>query len=138
MKKMIFFLLAASGFILIWIIILRLLGFKFNKDYFSYNRNQCILNQQREVEGCVFWSRNDKLRDKDWKNQFAFDFAHCVKYKNVPFPASLDEMGDPRCELEAFYAQKREENWAYLTSKEHDLFFNDCANQFCPTERLLN
>jgi hypothetical protein len=143
--------------ILLALIIIRLLGYQFNKNFISdslnFNKQQCIEKEyptyynHSGIAGCVFWMREDYLgKTQSWRTLFKRDDAYCIqKYENVSKSSSGNlfsdlfsgESSDPKCEYEAFRAQKRNENWAYLVSKEKDGFYNYCVGQICPSPKMF-
>jgi|SRR3989344_5803357 len=153
MKKIIITTLGLLLITLFALLIIRLLGYQFNKnfisDFLSFNKQQCIEKKyptyynHSGIEGCVFWMRDDYLgKTQSWRELFKKDDAYCSrKYKNEN-KSSLDnlfsdEYWDPKCEYEAFRAQKRNENWTYLVSKEKDGFYNYCVDQICPSPKMF-
>ncbi|MCX6744563.1 MAG: hypothetical protein NTX82_03495 [Candidatus Parcubacteria bacterium] len=147
MKKFILITISSLLIIILALLIVRLLGYSFNKDFLSFNKQQCISKNQREIEGCTFWMRVNYLeKTQGWADLFKKEDAYCSeKYKNentnidVYKPLfSLPEMSDPLCNLEAFKDQKRKENWEYLTSKEKDGYYYYCEeNKACPRPKLF-
>ncbi len=57
-------------FILLVLLILNLLGFKFNKNFFDFNKKECIEKEfttrlgHSGIQGCIFWMRHDDLQKK--------------------------------------------------------------------------
>jgi len=151
MKKL--FLILASFFLFVVLVIgslivIKMLGYSFNKDFastlFTFNKQQCIATEyptyidHSGIEGCVFWMRNDYLEKTQlWAGQFKKDDAYCdSEYTNKPKTTILDfsdwnESNDPKCGYEGFKAQKRNENWNYLVSKEQDGIYKYCVDQIC-------
>lgn len=128
---------------------MRLLGYKFNKDFLSFNRQQCIdrefptYDNHSGIEGCIFWMRNDYLeKTQSWNTLFKRDDNYCdQKYKNIGkstlFSGLADYYNDPKCTYESFKKTKRDENWDYLVSKEKDGIYDYCVNQICPRQPLF-
>lgn len=139
---------------LLWVVIIRLLGFQLNREFFTFNKEQCIAKEyptyyhHSGIEGCIFWSRNDYLENREnWKSLFHRDDQYCeqkyglVNDPNLSFKEQLDltfqESRDPKCDYEGIKNQKRQENWQYLISKDKDQFYYSCVEQICPTKSLL-
>lgn len=154
LKKIIITTLGLLLIILLALIIIRLLGYQYNKgfvkEFFSFNREQCIEQEyptyyhHSGIEGCIFWMREDYLqKEQGWHNLFQRDDAYCSqKYEKEGDALSnsvISFLGnsDPKCEYEAFRAQKRNENWAHLTSKEKDGFYDYCVNKICPRPKMF-
>ena len=149
MKKIIITTLGLLLIILLALIIIRLLGYHFNKDFISFNKQRCIEEEYSTyyhhsgIEGCVFWMREDYIgKTQSWRELFKKDEAYCSqKYENENKSSFSNlfsgEYDDPKCEYEAFRAQKRIENWSYLVSKEKDGFYNYCVDQICPSPKMF-
>jgi len=126
-------------------LIMHLLGYKINKEYFAYDRERCIEEEyptyyhHSGIEGCIFWMRNDYLEKKQsWRSQFSIDTEYCnSKYNKNDFKDKMDKMGDPKCSYIGFKKLKRKENWDYLISEEKDDFYEYCVNQACPEPPLF-
>ena len=141
--------LAGLFSILLVLIILKLMGYSFNKDYFSFDKQQCIASEDETraghsgIQECIFWMRNDYLeKTQSWKDEFAKDTDYCnEKYggdtTKAASYAGFKSLSDPRCNYGPFTNQKRQENWAYLVSKEQDGFYAYCVEQICPDQRLF-
>ncbi len=140
--------------VLLVLMIIRLLGYQFNKNFISdslsFNKQQCIereyptYNQHSGIAGCIFWMRSDYLeKTQGWQNLFKRDDVYCnQKYPNGENALSLGdifggEYGDPKCEYWAFKQQKIAENWPFLISKEKDGMYNYCVNQICPSPTIF-
>ena len=153
MNKIITTILGLLLIVLLVLIIISLLGYHFNKnfisDYLSFNKRQCIAQEyptyyhHSGIEGCVFWMRENYLQKTQfWSSLFKRDDTYCSQeYKSEKDSSFSDifsgEYNDPKCEYEAFRAQKRTENWAYLVSKERDGFYNYCVDQVCPSPKMF-
>lgn len=155
MKKVFLILSGSLLLVLVLLIIIRLLGYNFNKefvkDFIDYNRKQCIIDEyptysnHSGIAGCIFWMREGYLqKTQSWRDQFKEDDVYCSqKYHNKNSSSlsnlqnALAEYGDPKCEYEAFRAQKRNENWDYLVSKEQDEFYEYCVNKICPRPSIF-
>ncbi|MBI2017445.1 hypothetical protein HYS92_00180 [Candidatus Daviesbacteria bacterium] len=152
LRVTVYSLFGLSLFILLWIVILRLLGFQLNKDFFTFNQQQCIEKEyptypnHSGIAGCVFWSRHDDLESKqNWQALFQRDDAYCKQTygysDNTDFAGSLHrnltEGRDPKCNYEGIRQIKRNENWDYLISKDKDQFYYSCVEQLCPTQKLF-
>lgn len=151
MKKIIITTIALLLIVLLALIIIRLLGYQFNKSFISeslsFNKQQCIdteyptYDQHSGIAGCVFWMRANYLeRTQNWHDLFTRDDAYCnQKYPNGnnSLLYGLDELNDPKCEYEGFKMQKVHENWAFLTSKEKDGIYNYCVDQTCPNPKMF-
>jgi hypothetical protein len=139
-------------FVLLVVIVMRLLGYHFNKDYFkelaSFNRQECAVNEyptyegHSGIQGCVFWMRSDYLeRTQSWRTLFKRDDVYCSqKYpesQSVPIWSSLTDRYDAKCDYEAFKSQKQRENWDYLVSGNKDGFYKYCVRQICPLPPLF-
>lgn len=134
-------------FILLWAVILKVLGFEINKSYFTYSREACIENVVwDDIEGCIFWSRNDYLKNKErWASQFVKDDKYCdealrqykVSGKRDVFTEYDMSVDDPKCRYSSFEHQKRLENWEYLTSDKKDNAYYSCLERLCPEEHLF-
>lgn len=134
MKKALIAILGVLLVILLALLIIRLLGYDFNKEYFSYDREACISDNDKKIEGCIFWMRVDHLeKTQNWADLFIKDNEYCDSaYRN-----SLESMFDPRCDLGAFKHIKRQENWDYLISDEKDGAYDFCIDEYCPTQKLF-
>lgn len=149
MKKIIITTLGLLLIVLLALLIINLLGYHFNKQFFSFNRQQCVEQEyptyyhHSGIEGCIFWMREDYLqKTQGWRNLFKKDDVYCnQKYNNENNPSGLHflsgEYGDPKCEYEAFRTQKRNENWEYLVSTEKDGFYNYCVDKICPSPKMF-
>lgn len=117
----------------------------------EYKRCVASINPQ-ELEKCVFWGRNDRLRYKeDWYSKFKSieNQQYCdAKYNyrctetsqltGMVWPAPCaDQLNngnrydDIKCYFSAFEHQKREENMNYLISNEKDDYYYSCVKQYC-------
>ena len=152
MKKTYFILLGLLLLVITFLIAMKLVGYSFNKQFLTYNRQQCIdaeyptYYHHSGIAGCVFWMRNDYLeKTQSWGSLFKRDDTYCKqKYESdvlTSFSAKLDntlkESRDPKCDYEGIRQQKRNENWDYLTSKQKDGFYNYCAEQSCPKQSMF-
>jgi hypothetical protein len=134
--------------LIMFLFIMGMLGYQFNKKYFSYDRQECISTNNSDIEGCVFWMRNSHLiKIQDWPEKFQKyeDENYCKKEyghdKNNAavenFRNSLDRYSDPKCSYNAFKDKMRKENWGYLTSKKKEGFYEYCVKQNCPEQPLF-
>ncbi len=152
LKNIYFTFVGLSILVLIILAILTLLGYKFNKQFFSYSRQDCI-NQEYPtyyhhsgIAGCIFWMRQDYLKkEQSWESTFVKDEEYCkLQYNNseeddLNSYANLfqGEYSDPKCTYSAYEKIKRNENWGYLVSKEEDGIYDYCVNQSCPKQPLF-
>ena len=132
---------------LLWVGIVRLAGFKINKEYFS--RRNCIENTKQEnIEKCTQRSREEHLENtQNWRGQFERYEEYCKNLdENCPersdiFDFCLDPAFDihldPKCSYDKFTEQKGQENREYIASKEKDGFYYSCAEKNCPKQPLL-
>ena len=130
--------------------IVKLLGYKFNKEFFSYNQQECVDREMPTyyhhpgIEGCIFWVRNNYLeKQQNWQNDFQRDDTYCDEKYPEEYTRmnnrlySLEESNDVRCSYSVFQDQKRKENWEYLISKEKDGIYYYCIEQICPNQPLF-
>ena len=152
MKK-IFIPLYILTLLFVTIVIIRLLGYEYNKNYLheflSYNKTECDAREyptspgHSGIQGCVFWMRNNYIeRIQGWFASFRRDSNYCdSKYppeKASGFVRMLgSDYNDPKCTYEAFKKQKQQENWDYLVSSEKDGFYNYCLEQACPRPKMF-
>ena len=144
MKKVPLIIVGAILVTILFLLMMQLLGYKFNKKFINFDRKQCIEQEyptyyhHSGIEGCIFWMRHNYLeKTQSWENLFKRDDAYCdQKYKNED---KLDiknlfqgEYVDPKCTYSAFQKIKRDENWDYLVSKEKDIDrFSQCHSRKC-------
>jgi hypothetical protein len=150
MKKIILITIGLLFIILLIVIIIRLLGYSLNKEYFSFNRQECIDREyptyyhHSGIEGCIFWVRADYLeKSQEWAKQFVRDDEYCNQLSNNDDSSDgykslfAGEYVDPKCSYSAFKDKKRKENWDYLISKDKDGIYEYCVEQSCPRPKLL-
>lgn len=147
LKSLAALVILLSSLVLVWVIILNLLGYKFDKSYVGYSQKSCLENlSESQLEGCVFWSRNNYLeKQESWESHFERDDKYCenlkgknresCKFKYIDLCEG--EPYDPRCSYEAFKDQKRQESWSYLVSDEKDEFYYSCLDSLCPKWSLF-
>jgi len=141
-KKIIFIIFVSLSIVLMFLLIMKLLGYNYNKDFLgefvSFDKQKCIETEYPTyenhggIEGCVFWAREYHLKTtQEWQASFTRDDEYCEQeYGNIAFK-NLYELADQKCSFEGFRSQKRNENWDYLVSKEEDEFYKSCVDQFC-------
>lgn len=140
--------------VLVFLLVMKLLGYSYNKEFLGeflvvVNKQQCIEAEyptyyhHSGIEGCVFWAREYNLKTtQDWESLFTRDDAYCdQKYRGQQKTDGIDlrileESSDLKCSFEALRRQKRNENWDYLVSKEHDEFYDSCVEKFCSWSSL--
>jgi hypothetical protein len=150
--KKLFIIFICLILVILFLVMMQLLGYRFNKEFLSFNRQQCInkeyptYNNHSGIEGCIFWMRNDYLeKSRSWASLFNRDENYCdQKYKNNDKPGVMSlkewfngERSDSKCNYEAFKDLKRRENWDYLVSKEKDGFYDYCVDKICPKQALF-
>ena len=148
--------LAVSLFFLIWVGIFSLLGFRINKEYFSYDVNVCIEdnwvgNKYHDgIDDCVYWARyNDLISGRDleaeWNNNKE-DLKNCpdicISYKKKDTYEDLMRYlscSDPTiiCDYSDYVDYVHNSNKDYLKSKDRDTFFNQCVDEYCKRPPLI-
>ena len=119
------------------------LGYKFNKEVVTFDKEQCIAdhlemrNGKSGIKGCVFWMRDDGLqKTEQWSQQYDSDEDGCLDGESIP---EKDTYGndDKHCSSSKFFEQKRKQDWSYLTSSDRDGYFQFCADQLCPDQKVI-
>ena len=149
MKKTLLIIVGIMILIILFLLMMTMLGYKFNKEFISFNRQQCIEKEyptyyhHSGIEGCIFWMRHNYLeKEQSWQTLFKRNDVYCdLQYKNEDKTDLSNlfggEYADPKCTYAAFQKQKMNENWDYLVSKEKDGFHNYCVDQICPRQPLF-
>lgn len=145
-NKVIIWSLSVSLFILIWIGIFSLLGFRINKEYFTYDENVCITdnwigNQYHDgIDDCVYWARyNDLIKNRDLKEEWDTQKESII---NCPSTCTTEHIGnffydicdygpDVICDYSDYVDYIHYTNKDYLKSTNRDSFFIQCANDIC-------
>lgn len=153
-NKIIIWSLSVSLFILIWIGVFSLLGFRINKDYFTYDENVCIAdnwigNKYHDgIDDCVYWARyNDLVKgrnlEEEW-NQNKESLINCpedcgipnlneynewMKRRGVEIECDLDP--DFICDYSDYVDYVHHSNKDYLKSMNPDSFLIQCVQEIC-------
>ncbi len=159
-SKFIIWGLAVSIFFLIWVGIFTLLGFKVNKEYFSYDVNICLEDKwegdkyNEGIDDCVYWARyNDLTKDRDlereWnngENSFINCPAGCEKELSyADFRSFTDyweysescEDSSVICNFSDYVDYIHYSNRDYLKSRNRDIFLNQCIEENCKRPPII-
>lgn len=144
-------LLMLSGVILLWVLIFKFLGLELDKEYFGYNREQCLQMASEKVASCKEQKRISFFTDQsDWEAKFEAqrDTAYCEKKKQedktraIQTHAILDwtdlplyEPDDPKCSFTVFIKKNSVE--ASLPSLERQTFSQTCEEKYCPIHNFF-
>lgn len=159
-NRLIFWMLGISLFFLIWVVIFTLLGFKVNKEYFSYDENICVEDRwegdkyHKGIGDCVYWARYyDLTKDRDLESEWNNNQnslincpAGCEKglsYKD--FRSFTDyweysnscEDSSVICNFSDYVDYIHYSNQDYLKSKDRDIFLNQCIEENCKRPSLF-
>ena len=145
-NKVIIWGLSISLFILIWIGVFSLLGFRINKEYFTYDENICIAdnwigNKYHDgIDDCIYWARyNDLTAGRDLEQEWNTNKETLI---NCPSDCSTENFGkffwdscdfDPSviCNYSDYVDYIHFSNKDYLKSEKRDSFFEACVNKIC-------
>lgn len=145
-NKVIIWSLSVSLFILIWIGVFSLLGFRINKAYFTYDENVCIkdnwgANRYYDgIEDCVYWARyNDLIKNRDLKEEWDTQKESII---NCPSTCTTEHIGsiffdicdygpDVICDYSDYVDYIHYTNKDYLKSTKRDSFLIICAEEVC-------
>jgi len=153
-NKVIIWSLSVSLFILIWIGIFSLLGFRINKEYFTYDENVCITDNwignkyYDGIDDCVYWARYNDLTagrdlEEEWndnENSLINCPAGCEKdLTYADFKSFTDyweysdscEDSSVICNFSDYIDYIHFSNKDYLKSEKRDSFFEACVNKIC-------
>lgn len=140
--------LSISLFILIWIGVFSLLGFRINKDYFTYDENICIKdnwigNKYHDgIDDCIYWARyNDLTKDRNLEQEWNTNKdslincpSDCLtpkKYGIFYDISPCDYNPQVICDYSDYVDYIHFSNKDYLKSEKKDSFFQSCVNKIC-------
>jgi len=159
-NKVIVWSLSVSLFVLIWIGVFSLLGFRINKDYFTYDENVCIADNwignmdYDGIDDCTYWARyNDLVKDRnieeEW-NEAKKSLSNCPQDCSDPTLVNYNKWKifrgeeiecdfDPDfiCNYSDYVDNIHFANKEYLKSKDRDMFLLNCAQEICKRPSLI-
>jgi hypothetical protein len=154
LNKFLIWSLSISLFVLIWIGIFSLIGFKINKEYYTYNQDECIqenwIGRNNEgIDDCTYWARyNDMIKGRNleyewdtYKGIVSNCPEKCLNKSNFndEWDYYLECEVSPRivCNYDDYIDLIHNENKDYLQSKRRDSFLLQCAEQYCKRPSLI-